>query len=254
MTRKFFFMVLMFVAVAAFARDTRRELAVDLKFAPQEGVDSNSPDLSAGMLERGVMLRFEEGRGGDALEIGQGTNDDDQHFPIVASSPVLPFLQETLTSVASDWGLKVADAADRVLTMKVMRFFVDESNKALGSVYASEVKVTYTLADKGGKRLMDGAASGSAHRYGRARSADNANEVLSDALKETFANVLSDPRLQDAWVSGKASGGSSSSSSGGSAKPESVEERLRKLDDLLKKGLITKEEYDRKRAEILEDV
>lgn len=33
-----------------------------------------------------------------------------------------------------------------------------------------------------------------------------------------------------------------------------VEERLKKLDDLLKKGLITKAEYDRKRAEVLKDL
>jgi hypothetical protein len=249
MMRRFVVVMLMFVAVAAFARDSRRELSVNLRFAPQEGVQTNSPDLTAGMLERAVTLRFEDGRGGEALEIGKGTNDDDQHFPIVASTEVLPHLSETLTSVAADWGLKVEDPADRVLTLRLTRFFVDESNKAVGSVYASEVKVTFTLEDESGTRLMDGAASGSAHRYGRARSADNCNEVLSDALKETFANVLSDPRLQEGWVSGKSSGGSS-----GASKPESVEERLRKLDDLLKKGLITKEEYDKKRAEILKDV
>lgn len=247
--RKFVVAMLLLVAFAAFARDSRRELSVNLRFKPQEGVQTNSPDLTAGMIERAVTLRFEDGRGGEALEIGQGTNDDDQHFPIVASSPVLPYLSETLTSVAADWGLKIEDPADRVLTLKVMRFFVDESNKAVGSVYASEVKVTFTLADRSGTRLMDGASSGSAHRYGRARSGDNSNEVLSDALKEAFANVFSDPRLQEAWVSGKSSGGTSDT-----AKPDSVEERLRKLDDLLKKGLITKEEYDKKRAEILKDV
>lgn len=249
MMRRLVVAILLLVAFAAFARDTRRELSVNLRFNPQEGVQTNSPDLKAGMLERAVTLRFEDGRGGEALEIGQGTNDDDQHFPIVASSAVLPFLSDTMTSVAADWGLKIEDPADRVLTLKVMRFFVDESNKAVGSVYGSEVKVTFTLADKSGARLMDGAASGSAHRYGRARSADNCNEVLSDALKEAFANVLSDPRLQEAWVTGK-----SSAVGGDAAKPESVEERLRKLEDLFKKGLVTKEEYDKKRAEILKDV
>ena len=79
--RKVFLSILMIVACAAFARDSRRELEVDLKFAPQEGVNSNSADLTAGMMERAVALRFEDGRGGDAMEIGQGTNDDDQHFP-----------------------------------------------------------------------------------------------------------------------------------------------------------------------------
>jgi len=163
----------------------------------------------------------------------------------------MPYLADTLTAVAEDWGLKVDRGADRVLTLKVVRFSVDESNKAVGSVYASEVKLTYTLADRGGRRLMDGAASGSAHRYGRARSADNINEVLSDALKEAFAEVLSNSRLQETWVSGKASGGGSGSSS---SKPDSVEERLRKLEDLYRKGLITKEEYDKRKAEILKEV
>lgn len=253
MCRKFSLMVLVavFVAAPAFARDTTKELTVNLRFAPQEGVETNSPDLTEGMLERAVTLRFEDGRGDDALEIGQGTNDDDQRFPIRASTDVLAFVRDTLTQVGADWDVKIEDPADRVLTIRLTRFHVDESNKALGSMYASEVKMTFALADKGGKRLMDGAASGSANRYGRARSGDNCNEVLSDALKEAYANLLSDSRLQDAWVSGKASGGSSGS---GAAKPESVEERLRKLDDLLKKGLITKDEYDKKRAEILKDV
>ncbi|HEV7239198.1 MAG TPA: SHOCT domain-containing protein [Thermoanaerobaculia bacterium] len=246
----FFVLVAVFVAATAVARDRRDELTVDLRFAPQEGVDTNSPDLSASMLERPVTLRFEDGRDDDALVIGHGTNDDDQRFPIRASTDVLAYVRDTLTQVAADWDVKVEDPADRVLTIRLTRFYVDEGNKAVGSVYASEVKMTFALADKGGKRLMEGAASGSAHRYGRARSGDNCNEVLSDALKEAYANVLSDPRLQEAWVSGKSSGGGS----GGSAKPESVEERLRKLDDLLKKGLITKEEYDKKRAEILKDV
>jgi hypothetical protein len=250
--RKVLFAMLMFVTAAAFARDSRRGFEVDLRFTPQEGVSANSPDLTEGMLERPVAVRVEEGRAGDPLEIGQGTNDDDEHFPIVASTPLMPYLADTLTAVATDWGLKVDKGADRVLTVKVLRFHVDESNKAVGSVYAAEVKLTFTLADGGGRRLADGAASGSAHRYGRARSEDNANEVLSDALKEAFAEVLSSSRLQEAWVSGKASAGGSGGSSSG--KPDSVEERLRKLEDLYKKGLITKEDYDKRKAEILDEV
>jgi hypothetical protein len=38
------------------------------------------------------------------------------------------------------------------------------------------------------------------------------------------------------------------------AKPVTVEDRLRKLDDLLKKGLIAKPEYDKKRTEILSEM
>lgn len=251
-TTPFFVIVALLLAASAFARDSRKELSVNLKFAPQEGVKANSPDLTPSVLERTIAFNVEDARGGDATAIGQATNDDDESFPVRASSDVIAYLTDTVRQVASDWGVKTADKPDRVLTLKVARFFVDESNKALGSVYAAEVKFTYTLADASGKKLIEGAASGSAHRYGRARSADNCNEVLSDSLKEAFANVISDPRLQEAWASGKASGGSTAG--GGSPAAESVEERLRKLDDLLKKGLITKEEYNKKRAEILKDI
>lgn len=241
---------ILFVTFTVSARDSRKELTVDLRFVPQEGVQSTSPDLTPGALERSMSLRVEDARGGEAAVIGQGTNDDDQIFPVRASSDVIAFLNDTLKQTATTWGVHLSDPADRVLVLRVTRYFVDESNKAVGSVYASEVKFTYELQSSDGKKLLEGATSGSAHRYGRARSAENCNEVLSDALKEAFANVVSDPRVQDAWASGRASGGTASQTT----KAESPEERLRKLDELLKKGLITKQEYDRKRAEILKDL
>lgn len=239
------------VPISSFARDSRQELTVNLKFVPQEGVQSNSPDLPAAMLERPFELRVEDGRSSEnPLTIGQGTNDDDKVFPINAGSDVVAYVREALQQVASGWGLKRDEPKQRILTIRVTRFFVDESNKALGSVYAAEAKLSYVLADAGGKRLAEGVGSGEAHRYGRARSADNCGEVLSDALKEAFGDALSNTELQAAWGSGKAAAPGAAQT----APKESVEERLRKLDDLLKKGLITKEEYNAKRAEILKDV
>jgi hypothetical protein len=237
-------------AASLLARDTRQELTVNLKFAPQEGVASNSADVPPAMLDHPFELRVEDARGlSDALGIGQGTNDDDKAFPIRASAEVVGYLQETIGKMAGEWGMKTGQGGDRVLTVRVTRYFVEESNKAVGSVYSAEAKLAFVLADGSGKSLAEGAESGEAHRYGRARSADNCNEVLSDALKEAVANTLSDQRLQSAWVSGKGEAGASQ------AQPsESAEERLRKLDELLKKGLITKEEYDKKRAEILKDL
>lgn len=248
--RRFVWIVIaLFISATAAARDSRKELTVNLRFAPQEGVQSNSPDLTAAALERTIALAVEDARGGEALDIGQGTNDDDQTFPVRASTDVIAYLTDTIRQIAGGWGIKLAEKPDRTLTLRLGRFFVEESNKAVGSVYAAEVKFTYVLADASGRKLLEGAASGSAHRYGRARSADNCNEVLSDSLKEAFANIVSDPRLQEAWASGRASSGADTG-----AATESVEERLRKLDDLLKKGLITKAEYDKKRAEILKDI
>jgi hypothetical protein len=230
-----------------------KDLTVNLKFVPQEGVHSESPDLPPSMLERSYELRVEDGRSAaDATRIGKGTDDDDEVFSIHAGSDVIAYTRETLADVSADWSLKPADSSDRILTVKVARFFVEESNKALGSMYASEVKLSWVLTGANGTKLAEGAGSGSANRYGRARSADNCSEVLSDALKEAFGDVLASHNLQTAWTSGKAAAGGSAQAPSGEKDP--VEERLRKLDDLYKKGLITREDYEKRKAEILKDV
>lgn len=187
-------------AASVFARGaTPKELVVDLKFKPQEGVHESSANLPPSMLEKSVEVRVEDKRGGsDPAVIGQGTGGDDRSFPIKSSTDVKAYFRDTVESVTKDWGLK--SGKDRVLVLEVTKFSIDESNKALGSVYSSEVKVGYILKTSGGKVLTEGAQTGSAHRYGRAHSEDNINEVLSDALKEAYANVLNDSKLQDAWT------------------------------------------------------
>ena len=50
-----------------------------------------------------------------------------------------------------------------------------------------------------GALLNSGVASGDARRYGKKRSAENCNEVLSDATKEAYANLFNNPGLQAAW-------------------------------------------------------
>jgi hypothetical protein len=240
-----------FVASLAFARGNLKELTVPLKYIPQEGVHATSADLPPALLDHAVEIRVEDARKlDDPLEIGHGTGGDDKRFPIHADHDVIAFIQEMVTGVSKEWTLKQEHPASRTLVLQVTRFDVDESNKALGSVYGTEVKLAFKLKDAHGKTLAEGMGTGTAHRYGKAHSPENINEVLSDALKEAYANVLADPGLQKAWISGV-----SSSSTTSTARPaESAEERLRKLDDLLKKGLITKAEYDKKREEILKDM
>jgi uncharacterized lipoprotein YajG len=238
------------IAVGAFARGNLKELTVPLKYIPQEGVHQTSADLSPALLEQSVEIRVEDARKlDDALVIGQGTGGDDKSFPIHADHDVIAFIQEMVTGISKDWTLKQERPAARTLILQVTRFYVDESNKALGSIYGTEVKFAFTLKDARGKTLAQGNGTGTAHRYGHAHSPENINEVLSDSLKEAYANVLADPELQKAWASGAPSAAGTTTHAA-----ESAEERLRKLDDLLKKGLITKAEYDKKRAEILKDM
>jgi hypothetical protein len=248
-------LVLSFASLA-YGRGNLAELTVPLKFVPQEGVQTNSADLRPEVLEQAVEVRVEDARKlPDLLVIGKGTGGDDKVFPIHADREVRAFIQETLDGIGKEWSLKTDASPARILRIRITAFAIDESNKALGSLYSSEVRLAFTLENRQGHALASGTGSGSTHRYGRAHSADNINEVLSDALKEAYANVLGDPMLQTAWISGKPSGTATAASAAAPAAPaESVETRLQKLDELLKKGVITKEEYQKKRAEILKDL
>jgi len=145
----------------------------------------------------------------DPKVIGSGTDDDDRPFPIVSSVPVPQFVRDSVAQITGAYSIKTAAPASRKLNLRLTRFFVNESNKALGSTYMAEVHIAYSLLDSQGKVLSESASSGS---------------VTPGAAAPSAAPVK-----------------------------ESIEERLRTLNDLLKKGLITQEEYKVKRAEILKD-
>jgi hypothetical protein len=251
-TRASLLLLLALSPAVLFARGNLKELTVPLKFAAQEGVQSESPNIQPAVLRTAVVIRVEDARKlDDALLIGEGTGGNDKTFPIHADRPVAPFVEETLTGVAKEWGLSLATPAARTLVVQITRFYVDESNKALGSVFAAEVKLAFILKDSAGRTLAEASSVGDAHRYGHAHSPENCNEVLSDALKEAFAGAFEDSSLQTAWASGKRSAGTSAATA---TPKETPEERLKALDSLLKKGLITKEEYQAKRAEILKEM
>lgn len=197
--KKVFLLVALFAAVA-YGRGNRTDMTVTLKFTPQEGVTSTNADLPTELLRRPLSIRVEDARKlSDPLVIGHGTGGNDKVFPIHADSDVIAFVQGTVGDIASQWSVQQQKSANRILTLQVVRFDVDESNKAVGSVYTSDVRFAFTLKDAQGKTLAEGTASGGTHRYGKGHSGENCNEVLSDALKEAFANVLSNADLQRAW-------------------------------------------------------
>jgi hypothetical protein len=231
----------------------RSELSVTLKFLPQASIRTNSVALPASLIDRSLEIRVQDSREQtDPRIVGTGTNDDDETFSIRATTDVAPFVGEAVTQLATAQALKKGSPADRVLQLRLTRFAVNESNKALGSTYSAEVHFAFTLLDAASKTLAQGASSGVANRYGRARSGANCAEVLSDALKEAFTNTIADPGLQQAWASGQPS--SPASQAPAPAGTGTVEERLKRLDDLMKKGVITKEEHATQRAAILREL
>lgn len=245
-------LAIFFFGAIASAQDA--PITVPLQFTPQEGVSKENPTFPGGFKDKNVSLKVVDARKVKTPgTIGEGTGDEDRVFPIQTEDSVQRYAADVLNTVAYQWGLLTVEPPERIVTVKLTNFYVTESNKALGSMYSGDVTIDYTLTDRGGKTLASGTVTGDTKRYGRARSKANYSEVLSDALKEAYLNMFNEPALQDGWMSGKTSTAVSKASSPTSAPCDDLtpEQRLKRLDDMLKKGLITKDEYTTKRAEIV---
>lgn len=226
-------------------------LTVPLEFSPQGSAGASAVALPPSLLEQPIGLRLSDDRAlPDLLVLGAGTDDDDRPFPIRSDLEVPPFVEQVVRQLADAHRIQRDSSASRQLQLRLTRFRVDESNKAVGSTYTAQVHFAYVMSDSRGAVLAEGAAVGTANRYGRARSGANCAEVLSDALRDAFARVLADGSLQGAWRTGTASPGAAGAGDPPPAKA-SIEQRLVQLNALLEKGLITPEEYKIKRAEIL---
>src|SRR5688572_28514187 len=174
------------VALASTPAFGQSDLQVPLNFIPQNSVGAKSAPLPASILDRHVEFVIEDMRSLDNLRvIGQGTDDDDRVFPIVTSVPVIDYVNNAVKQMLSQYGVRSADPGGRRIRIRVTRFNVIEGNKAVGSTYAAEVHLAFSF-EAGGAQLVEGTASGAASRYGRARSAANISEVVSNAMKEAF--------------------------------------------------------------------
>ena len=212
---------------------------ISLRYMPQESVATSNALLLPGMSDRPVNPSIAEGRAGnDPAVVGDSTDDDDRVWPVRASNDVIAWANEVLKKNAADWGIKTTTDAPLTLTGKLTRFRVVESNKAVGSTYNAEAQVTFTLQDAQGRTLWEGAASGDATRYGKSRSQENTNEVLSDAMKEAYANLFNDAGLQNAWI-GKAKPAAASAAAAPSTPPITPSELLADLVKLKKQGFTT---------------
>src|SRR5207244_7149097 len=120
----------------------------------------------------------------DPLVIGQGAGSDDKIIPIHAVHDVIALIQEIFTGISKEWSLKKDHPAGRTLIPQVTRFYVDESNKVLGSMYGTEVKFAYILKDARCQTLAEGMGTGSAHRYGHATASTTSTKSSARRLRK----------------------------------------------------------------------
>ncbi len=184
-------------ALRAEARESG-PFTLTLQSPPQEAAGDAA--AAAAFADHPAKVMVVEGRtGADLTVLGEISDHADKVFPIQAANDALAWVDGAFKKSAAAAGIRVSPDAPLALTAKLTGLKLTATTKAFGSVYNAEIQLTYALTDGRGRTLWQGAAEGSANRYGKARSAENANEVLGDAVKEAFGNVLNDAGLQGAW-------------------------------------------------------
>ena len=86
---------------------------------------------------------------------------------------------------------------------EITNLLVTEEN-----TYSTAVAMRFRLEDPSGAVLWEGIATGDAHQWGRSFEEENYNEEISDVLKRTYANLLSNPSFQAAWTGRRLEAGS----------------------------------------------
>jgi len=183
------------LAVPASAK--KNDPNVQLDFRPQQAVAAAQADITPDMLRRPVAVRVEDARpGDDAAAIGTRTDDDDRKHTLKALNEVEAYVSAVVGDVVNQWGIQTDDGAGLVLEIHLVQFHVEEANQAVGATFNASVRLAAELTAGGD---WSGGSTGDATRYGKKFSNDNVNEVLSDALLEALAALLSDRSLHAAW-------------------------------------------------------
>ena len=168
-------------------------LSVPLEFRP-----AHSDPLTGSLPATDAKVHVEAVKDKRANKEEIGRNIEDATPVPVYSSGKTPaeFLREVMTEELQKFGVTIADApeaADRIISVDLNKFYVEEGNN-----YRGEVAAIATVTDKGGKVLWKGPIGGEGKTFGRSLSPTNYQEAFSDATRRTVGSLVNNPKFADA--------------------------------------------------------
>lgn len=169
-------------------------LSVPLKFRPtsQLNMSGFAGDLPDTKVHVGPVNDVRDNKD----QIGENVEESTPK-PIYVGGGAEPgqWVQQYMGELLTKAGLQVTDnrgEADRVLLTDLHHFWTRETN-----TYESEIRATIIVQEKGGRQLWKGTINGTAERFGKSLSAENYQEVYSDALVNMMQNLLNNPGFRN---------------------------------------------------------
>jgi hypothetical protein len=179
------------VGCSRFASEKR----LALRFTPKENVTANIPASEGLSSSRAIeVLPLTDARAlSDRSLVGEN-REHSTAVPIRATSSVEEFATVVLRKCLGEWGVRLG-SGDLLLRGEITNLLVTEDQ-----TYSTAVSIRFRLEDRSGNALWEGVVMGDAHQWGSSFKEENYNEEISDALKRTYANLVSNAGFQKAWI------------------------------------------------------
>ncbi len=172
------------------ALGARPLVGVPLRWKPTVSTANVLNEAARAFRERRVqVVAFTDAREDRAL-IGRNT-EDKVPKDVTTSDDVGAWCAGRLSDLLRQAGVPVAsDGAELVVSGKVTRFMVDETDSYRGSV-----SLRMIVSDAAGQELWSGVVSGDSDHFGRSYKEENYMEGLSDSFLQAASGLFSDPGL-----------------------------------------------------------
>lgn len=150
------------------------------------------PALAAPFAAGPVRFELLDARGGDdPAVVGAQRERGKDVYLWRAEQPVAAAVAGFTRTVLEGFSVRVGDEAESGLTLKLTRYRVAETSETFGSSYRAEVRMEATLLDRAGGLVWTREISGEASRSGPDARAAICNELLSLALRDALAELVS---------------------------------------------------------------
>ena len=208
------------VGCSKFASEKR----IALRFTPKENVTANIPASEGLSASRAIeVLPLTDARNlSDRSLVGEN-REHSTAVPIRATTSIEEFATIALRKCLGEWGVRLG-AGDLLLRGEITNLLVTEDQ-----TYSTAASMRFRLEDRAGSTLWEGIVMGEAHQWGSSFKEENYNEEISDALKRTYANLVSNAGFQRAWIGQRVA----------SEQPLSSAELKSKILEMLKAGIGT---------------
>jgi len=179
------------LALAGLAAQAAPSKPITLAYKVPKQASLASPTIPPELRAAPVKVDVIDARGdGDPLVIGAQTEKGVDIYLWRSKQDVAPAVSGFLATMLKGWSVSVAGSGASTLSVKLLRYWVNEKSETFGSNYRATVRLSVSLLDRTGAPLWTHEAEGTAGHSAVDGRESVCNDYLSLALYDAMTQAL----------------------------------------------------------------